>query len=105
MASFFGIALGQERVDVGIRVQVSDDGERVWMHGKWLELGEDHAVVFADAPCRFVKADGTEKTVGSFPAWIIRGKGKHPALGIMTNIAQFRGGSIRIGRRSYPIAA
>lgn len=105
MALFFGIDRGQQRVSAGLRIAVSDDGERVWMHGKWLDLGEDHAVVYADESCRFVRAAGAERTVGSFPSWVVRGRGKRPALAIMTNIAQFRGGSVRIGRRSYPVAA
>jgi len=105
MALFFGIEPGQERSAEGLRVRIADDGECAWLHGKWLDLGEDHAVVFADERCVFVKADGTQKVIGSFPAWVVRGKGRRPTLAIMTNIAQFRGGSVRIGRRSFDIAA
>lgn len=105
MAHFFGIAPGEERVAEGLRVAVTANGEQVWMHGKWLELGDDHAVVFAEQPVVFIRADGTERLLGTFPAWVVRGKGKRPALAVMTNIAQFRGGSVRIGRRTYDIAA
>lgn len=103
MPVFIGIAPGEERRSPGIRVAVREDGEAAWLHGRWLDLGDDHAVVFAAAPCRFVKADGSERPLGSFPAWVVKGKGRHPALGIMTNIAQFRGGGVRIGHEFHPI--
>lgn len=107
MALFFGIAPGEEKTAPGIRVLVPEDGERVWMHGKWLELGDDHAVVFIQPgeKCRFVRADGIEKSVGGFPAWIVRGTSKSPAIAMMTNIAQFRGGYLKLGRRAISIAA
>jgi len=103
MALFFGIAPGEEKKAEGLRVSVSPDGEWVYLHGKWLELGDEHAVVFADDKCTFTKADGTIRLMGFFPAWIVIGKGKRPALALKTSITQFRGGSIKIGQKRYQV--
>ena len=64
------------------------------MHGKWLELGDDHAVAVVTREASFVRPDGRKLLLGQFPAWVIRGKGKRPALAAMFNISQFRGGEI-----------
>lgn len=104
MALFFGIDAGQERSFAGLRVKISEDGERVWMHGKWLDLGEDHAVVIVEGKCRFVTKSGEVKPIGSFPAWVVRGSGKPAALALMTNISQFRGGYIRLGDKKLAVA-
>ena len=98
MARFFGIAQGEEKTAPGIRIRVSDDGERVWMHGKWLDLGGDHAVVFISPGERaqFVRPDGRKLVLGQFPAWIVRGKSKRPAIAAMFSFSQFEGGSVNI---------
>lgn len=99
MAEFFGIAPGEERVFAGLRIRVSEDGERVWMHGKWLDLGEDHAVAVIQNSARFERPDGRRLLVGEFPAWVVSGKkvGRKPApYAMMFNISQFRGGHIEV---------
>lgn len=37
MATFAFIGPGEEKTAPGLRVRVTDDGESVWMQGKWLE--------------------------------------------------------------------
>lgn len=49
MPIFLGIEPGETRTAPGIRVTVLADGETVWMHGKWLDLGPDHAVAWIEA--------------------------------------------------------
>ena len=96
MPRFYGIAPGEEKTAPGIRVRVSDDGERVWMHGKWLDLAPHHAVIFI-APGRkavFRRPDGQARTLGQFPAWTIRGTGKRPGIAAMFEWSQFEGGKI-----------
>jgi hypothetical protein len=105
MALFFGIEPGQELKFEGLRVSVTPDGEWAWLHGKWFELGEDHAVVVV-APgekCKFVKPDGTIKPMGSFPSWLVMGKGKAPAKVFKPNISQFRGGHIQLGNAKHQV--
>ena len=94
MARFFGIAPGEEKSAPGIRVRVSDDGETVWMHGKWLELGPDHAVIWIERGVTFRRPDGKCLSLGEFPAWIVRGTGKNPVIAAMFNFRQFDGGDI-----------
>jgi hypothetical protein len=96
MAHFFGILPGEEKTSSGIRVRVSDDGERVWMHGKWLDLGPTHAVIWIDGTARFHRADGKIMRLGDFPAWVIRGTGKKPVIAAMFSYTQFEGGKIAI---------
>lgn len=92
MAQFFGIAPGEEKTAPGLRVRVAEDGEHVWMHGKWLDLGDDHAVVWIGCSemVRFVRHDGVALRLGEFPAWIVRGTGRRKALAAMFNIGQFK---------------
>jgi hypothetical protein len=89
---FFNIAPGEEKTAPGLRVRVSDNGERVWMHGKWLDLGDDHAVVWVDEgqAARFIRSDGSVLRLGDFPAWVCRSSsGRRRALAAMFNIGQF----------------
>lgn len=96
MPQFLGLARGEERTAPGIRVRISDDGERVWMHGKWLDLGPDHAVAWIEGAATFVRPDGKELRPGQFPAWVVRGAGKRPAMAMMFNAGQFRGGHAEV---------
>ncbi len=105
MAKFFGISPGEEKIGPGIRVKVTPDGEDVWMHGKWLGLGPDHAVAWLDGQARFVTHSGKKLMAGQFPGWIVRGKGKGAPAALMFNIAQFEGGEIIIGKRRYAVAS
>lgn len=74
------------------------------MHGKWLELADEHGVVFVDGKVEFKRADGRVFLPGSFPAWVVRGTGKRRAQAYMLNLLQFDGGAIiltdRAGRRT-----
>lgn len=103
MALFFGISPGEEKKSEGLRVSVSPDGEWVYLHGKWLELGSEHAVVYIDQGAEFYKPDGSKKLIGQFPAWVVIGKGKHRAIAMKTSITQFRGGKIRIGEKWFDV--
>jgi len=105
MAVFFGIAPGEEKTAPGIRVQVTPDGEDVWMHGKWLGLGPDHAVAWIDGSAEFITGKGKHLLTGQFPGWIVRGKGKAAPAALMFNISQFIGGEIIIGKRRYAVTA
>ncbi|MTK11876.1 MAG: hypothetical protein F8N39_07260 [Clostridiaceae bacterium] len=96
MARFFGIAQGEEKTAPGLRVRVSEDGERVWMHGKWLDLGPDHAVIWIERKAEFRRSDGRSLRLGDFPAWVCRGTGKHPVIAAMFNVSQFEGGEIKL---------
>ena len=96
MAHFFGIAPGKEKTAPGIRVRVSEDGERVWMHGKWLDLGESHAVAWIERGAHFYRADGRVLRLGQFPAWVIKGTGKNPVICAMFSFTQFIGGHINL---------
>ncbi len=98
MPLFFGISPGEERTAAGIRVGVRADGEAVWMHGKWLDLGEDHAVIWIDGEATFVRPDGKRLRLGMFPSWPVFGRGPKAPHAVMTNIGQFRGGHVEIRR-------
>lgn len=100
---FFGIAPGAENSALGLRVAVAPDGERVWMHGKWLDLGTEHAVAWIDGPADVIRPDGKRLKLGSFPAWVVWGKGRGAPCAAMFSITQFRGGRIVIGRKTYPV--
>ncbi len=104
MPSFFGISPGGECKTPGIRVSVPADGETVWMHGKWLDLGSDHAVIWIPPGglAEFVRPDGRRLRLGLFPAWVVYGSGRNAAHAAMFNIGQFRGGSVEVthGRRT-----
>lgn len=97
-ARFFGIELGDEIVLPGMRIVASADGETVYMHGKWLDLGNDHAVVISIGSPTFKRADGKVLRAGEFPAWIVRGKKNGPSsaipMAIMFNVEQFAGGTV-----------
>ena len=103
MAYFFGILPGETIVDEAIRIVVPVDGERVYMHGKWLDIGPDHAVIVYRGSPKFIRADGRALLCGEFPAWAVRGKGKSPVCALMFSITQFVGGKIEFetngGRR------
>lgn len=101
MPEFFGIAPGEEKAAGGIRIAVPAEADRVWMHGKWLELGDQHAVVYiaAGESVRFIRGNGEVRLVGSFPAWSVRGKGAGAPSALMTSIGQFRGGRVEFLRR------
>jgi hypothetical protein len=105
MAEFFGISIGEEKTSNGLRVRIREDGEAVWMHGKWLELGSDHGVIWVDGGQSpdFIRADGRVLKMGSFPGWVVRGKGKHPAIAMMFSISQFIGGYIKNGSVKYTV--
>ena len=94
MARFFGISQGEEKSAPGLRVRISEDGERVWMHGKWLDLGPDHAVIWIDHKATLIRPDGKALRLGDFPAWVCRGTGKKPAIAAMFSFSQFEGGEI-----------
>lgn len=94
MPLFFGIAPGETIAAAGVRISVPDAGDRVYMHGKWLDLGEDHAVVVYKGPAQFIREDGAQRRNGDFPGWLVRGAGKSPLLALMFNWKQFAGGSV-----------
>ena len=96
MPSFINIAPGETKTDAGLRVEVSQDGERVWMHGKWLDLGPDHAVIWIDGAAKFVRPDGRVLGVGEFPAWSVRAPRRGGASALMFNAAQFYGGAVEM---------
>jgi hypothetical protein len=100
---FFGIFPGEEKSATGIRVAVTPDGERVWMHGKWLDLGAEHAVAWIDGPAEFIRPDGRRLKLGSFPAWVASGNGRRAPCAVMFSVTQFRGGRIVIGRKTFPV--
>lgn len=102
MPFFFGICPGERIERTGISVCVSDDGERVWMHGKWLDLASHHGVLFLDEgeSAAFVTQGGIRKSLGDFPAWVVRGQGKKKALCAMFGVDQFRGGKIVVSSTS-----
>lgn len=99
MVQFFNICQGQEVIFPGMRIKVHVSGETVWMHGKWLQLGPDHAVAVIDGRAEFIRPDGKILKVGDFPAWVVRGKGKYAAIAMMFNATQFSGGVIKIINR------
>ena len=103
MPAFFGISPGETRSAEAIRIEVRADGEAVWMHGKWLDLGPDHAVAVFAGGASFQRPDGKVLTLGDFPAWVVRGKGKRPMIAAMFNVGQFRGGVVRLGEIEYPV--
>lgn len=72
MALFLNIAPGETRNAPGLRLTVREDGEAAWFHGKWLDLGPDHAVAWIDGRAVFRRPDGRTLHVGEFPAWIVR---------------------------------
>lgn len=98
MPRFYGISPGEEKTAPGIRVRVSEDGENVWMHGKWLGLGLSHAVIWIGPKQRakFRRRDGSIRLFGQFPAWVITGNGKSPAVAAMFDWVTFEGGEISI---------
>lgn len=96
MAHFFGISPGEEKIAPGLRVRISDDGERVYMHGKWLDLGPDHAVIWIERGAKFKRPDGKTLRLGDFPAWVVRGAGKKPVIAAMFSYSQFEGGAITL---------
>lgn len=100
---FFGLAPGEEKSAPGIRVTVTSDGQRIWMHGKWLDLGTEHAVAWIDGSAEFIRPDGKRLKLGAFPAWVVGGKGRGAPCAAMFSITQFRGGRIVIGRKTYPV--
>lgn len=105
MPQFFGIVPGGEFSAPGIRITVPAHGDKVWMHGKWLELAPHHGVAVIMRQAMFVRPDGRILSLGQFPAWIVRGTGKHPALAAMFDVSQFIGGRVSIGGTEYPVAA
>ena len=76
------------------------------MHGKWLDLGPDHAVAWVDGVARFERADGRQFTLGSFPGWVVRSSKPGGPLAIMFNKSQFEGGALllRNGRKVRKIS-
>jgi|SRR5665213_28331 len=99
MPHFFGIAPGEQRKAPGIRVSVTADGESAWFHGKWLDLGPDHGVIWIEGAATFTLRDGRRKRLGQFPAWVVHGSGKGAPHAAMFDIGQFRGGSIEDRQR------
>ena len=106
MAVFLNIAPGEEKTAPGLRVSVRQDGEAVWMHGKWLDLGPDHAVAWIDGAATFKRADGRELSMGSFPGWVVRSSQRGGPAAIMFNKSQFEGGVLllRKGRSVQRLA-
>ena len=96
MPHFFGISPGEEKTGPGIRVKVTDDGEQVWMHGKWLDLAEDHAVAWIENGAEFHTKSGKDLHIGDFPAWVVRSSVKGGPIAIMFSFGQFDGGKITI---------
>ena len=68
------------------------------MHGKWLELGPDHAVIWAEHGATFRNASGKTLMMGQFPAWVVgsRKRGGGGPWAAMFNVGQFLGGEIRL---------
>lgn len=98
MPFFIGISPGEEKTANGIRVRIRPDGDAAWMHGKWLDLGGEHAVAWVPPGSRmtFTRRDGKTFVVGSFPAWVVRGNDKKGAgMALMFSISQFRGGKVK----------
>lgn len=95
MALFFGLEPGVERAVPGLRVKIQDDGERVYMAGKWLDLGPDHAVAWIEGKYRFITVKGKSLLLGEFPAWVCTSKSKKQAA-IMFSASQFLGGTIEV---------
>lgn len=106
MAVFLNIAAGEEKTAPGLRVSVRQDGEAVWMHGKWLDLGPDHAVAWIDGEAIFERPDGRRLFLGEFPGWIVRSSVRGGAAAIMFNKSQFEGGALllRNGRKVRKIS-
>ncbi len=97
MPRFFGIKPGEEKSSAGIRIKVAADGESVWMHGKWLDLGPTHAVAWITKKAVFSRPDGKKMRLGDFPAWVVRGGTKRrPVTAAMFKVAQFEGGNITV---------
>ena len=96
MATFLNVGVGETRAGPGIRLCVSDDGERAWFHGKWLDLGQDHAVIWIDGAARFIRADGKVLLPGEFPAWVIKSSKRGGPLAMMFSATQFAGGRVEI---------
>jgi hypothetical protein len=99
MPEFYGISPGEEKTAPGLRVRVSEDGSRVYMSGKWLDLGDDHAVAYVERDAYFERPDGRRLHAGQFPAWVAAsrrkaGQKKPAPFAMMFNIAQFRGGKV-----------
>ena len=104
MALFFGISPGEERTAPGIRVAVTADGERVWMHGKWLDLGREHGMVWYAKNVSFARPDGAVRRLGQFPAWVVQGTGRRAPAAAMFSVTQFRGGLVVVDDVTYPVA-
>ncbi len=98
MALFFGVSPGEERKAPGIRLTIPTDGETAWFHGKWLDIGDEHGVIWPD---------GKSLRLGQFPAWVIYGSGRNAPHAAMFSVSQFRGGRIEIksgrSRNEYPV--
>lgn len=93
---FLGIEAGQTKTGEGVRVTISEDGERVWMHGKWLDLAEHHAVAWIEGRAEFGRPDGKVLRPGQFPAWTVRAGKPGGPLAMMFDRTQFIGGELRI---------
>lgn len=97
-AQFLGIGVGETREGAGIRVEVAPGGDKVWMHGKWLELADHHAVAWIEGNAEFVRPDGKVLLPGQFPAWSVRSTKRGGPFALMFDRTQFLGGELRIKR-------
>lgn len=96
MPHFYGIAPGEEKTAPGIRVRISDDGERVWMHGKWLDIPDNNAIAWVSRKYEFRRPDGRKLKIGQFPGWVVRSTKRSGPLAIMFDASQFAGGNISV---------
>ena len=106
MALFLNVAPGETKTDEGLRLTVLSNGEAAWFHGKWLDLGPEHAVAWIDGSATFERQDGKALQMGDFPAWVARSKRRGGFCAIMFNAGQFIGGRLvlRNGRSKRIIA-
>lgn len=101
MAYFLGIEAGQDiRVD-GLRILRPAAPDKIYMAGKWLDLGEDHAVLVYRGKAIFFRQDKSRLCIGEFPAWVARGRDRPMTIAAMFNIAQFRGGGVEANGHVY----
>ena len=96
MARFFGIAEGETREHPGLRIHVLADGEKAWMHGKWLDLGPDHAVAYVEGEIELERPDGRRLRPGQFPCWRVDNLRRPGNFAIMFSVGQFLGGKVRM---------